>query len=86
MLRTVVRATLGVISVPVQAGSLRNARDALHAIGARTCATAAAKEHRASTPGYPSNLRGSAALTGDRRSVITVHLPNSDSLADHNGA
>jgi hypothetical protein len=32
MLRAAIRAGLGVISVPVQAGSLRNARDALRAI------------------------------------------------------
>jgi len=56
MLRTVVHATVGVLSVPVQVGSVKNARNALQAIRQRTSTPAAP------APLVRSRVGGSAAF------------------------
>jgi hypothetical protein len=86
VLSTAVRASLGVISAPVQAGSLRNARDGLRAICARTSTRTPALGYPPPTPttgGHPGQQ--TAALSRSGRSVVTIELPSRDSRASDRG-
>jgi hypothetical protein len=85
VLRTAVHATLGVISMPVQVGSARNAWEALRAIRERTSPPASVSESLPPITAVRAPLGKHAALTGNRRSVITIDLPASDSPISGSG-